>query len=98
LCQDQCRQRRRIIGAHTFRLLMAAARTLWVIERTAHMGPLDLRRYRPWYRKKVAPSQLDVLILCRAALQAEGVSPIIRFDHALNENRRLSENTQAKAA
>jgi hypothetical protein len=98
LGQDQCRKRRRIIGANTFRLLMAAARTLWVVERTALMGPLDLRRYRPWYRKKVAPSQLDVLILCREALQAEGVSPIIRFDHGLDENRQLSENTQTKAA
>jgi len=94
LGQDQCRKRRRIIGANTFRLLMAAARTLWVIERTALMGPFDLRRYRPWYRKKVAPSQLDVLILCREALQAEGVSPIIRFDHGLDENRQLSENAQ----
>lgn len=98
LGQDQCRKRRRIIGANTFRLLMAAARTLWVVERTALIGPLDLRRYRPWYRKKVAPSQLDVLILCREALQAEGVSPIIRFDHGLDENRQLSENTQTKAA
>ena len=61
LGQDQCRKRRRIIGANTFRLLMAAARTLWFMERTAYMRTLDLRRYRPWYRKKVAPSQLDLM-------------------------------------
>ena len=31
LGQDQCRKRQRIIGANTFRLVMAAARTLWFI-------------------------------------------------------------------
>jgi DDE superfamily endonuclease len=98
LGQDHCRKRCRIIGANTFRFVMAAARTLWFIERTAHMETLDLRRYRPWYREKVTPSQLDVLILCREALHAEGVSPILRFDHPLDETCPLSENTQAHAA
>ena len=32
LGQDQCRKRQRIIGANTFRLVMAAARTLWFID------------------------------------------------------------------
>ena len=32
LGQDQCRKRQRIVGANTFRLVMAAARTLWFID------------------------------------------------------------------
>ena len=32
LGQDQCRKRQRIIGANTFRLVMAAARTLWFLD------------------------------------------------------------------
>jgi len=32
LGQDQCWKRRRIIGANTFRFVMAAARTLWFLD------------------------------------------------------------------
>jgi hypothetical protein len=31
LGQDQCRKRQRIMGANTWRLVMAAARTLWFL-------------------------------------------------------------------
>jgi hypothetical protein len=47
LGQDQCRKWRRIVGANTFRLVMAAARTLWFVAQAQRMKPLDLCRYRP---------------------------------------------------
>jgi hypothetical protein len=49
------------VDANTFRLAMAAARTLWFVEHTQRRGAIDLCRYRPWYRHKVAPSQLDIV-------------------------------------
>ena len=55
LGQDQCRKRQRIMGANTFRLVMAAARTLWFIDHVECGTALNLCRYRPWYRQKVAP-------------------------------------------
>jgi hypothetical protein len=58
---------------------MAAARTLWFIERALRSGGVDLCRYRPWYRQKVAPSQLDVVWACRESLYAAGIFPIPRF-------------------
>jgi hypothetical protein len=98
LAQDHCRKWRRIVGANTFRCLMAAARTLWFVERTQAIGQIDLRRYRPWYRQKVAPSQLDVLTLCREVLRAEGVSPMMRFHKPLDETLKGTGNTQIQAA
>jgi hypothetical protein len=98
LAQDHCRTWRRIVGANTFRLVMAAARTLWFMEQANGRAQLDLRRYRPWYRQKVAPSQLDVVTLCREALHAEGVFPIVRFHHPLEEMHQDIENTPPLAA
>jgi hypothetical protein len=98
LGQDQCRKWRRIVGINTFRLLMAAARTLWFVEQTQRTGAIDLCRYRPWYRQKVAPSQLDIVWMCREALQAAGVSPIVRFHQAVDENHDEPENTMPLAA
>jgi DDE superfamily endonuclease len=77
--QDQCRRRERVVGANTLRLVLAAARTLWFVEQTCRTANLDLIRYRPWYRHKVAPSQLDLVWACREALQEAGVFPIPRF-------------------
>ena len=61
LGRDQCRKRQRIVGANTFRLVMAAVRTLWFIDQVEHGMMFTLCHYRPWYRQKVAPSQLDVV-------------------------------------
>ena len=83
--QDQCRKRERVVGANTLRLVLAAARTLWFVEHTAQRPALDLSRYRPWYRHKVAPSQLDIVWTWREALQAAGVFPIPRFAPGLAE-------------
>jgi hypothetical protein len=98
LGQDQCRKWRRIVGANSFRLAMAAARTLWFVEQTQRTGPIALCRYRPWYRHKLAPSQLDIVWMCREALHAAGVSPIVRFLQGVDENHDEPENTMPLAA
>lgn len=98
LGQDQCRQLRRIVGANTFRLVMAAARTLWFLEHTSRTTAVDLRRYRPWYRQKCAPSQLDIVWACREALHEAGVFPIPRFVADLAENHEVPEHALPSAA
>ena len=85
LGQDPCRQRPRLIGANTFRVGMAAARTLWFIDHVACGTTFKLCCYRPWYQQKVAPRQLDVVWVCRAALHEAGIFPIPRFTPALAE-------------
>jgi len=84
--QDQCRKRERVVGANTLRLLLAAARTLWFVESTMRATPPPLARYRPWYRQKCAPSQLDLVWTWREALHAAGVFPIPRFTPGLIQN------------
>jgi hypothetical protein len=98
LGQEQCRKRRRIIGANTFRLVMAAARTLWFIEHVEHTKTLQLGRYRPWYRHKCAPSQLDVVWTCREALQATGILPMPRFSPDLAVNQLAPDRPQQVVA
>ena len=83
LRQDQCRKRQRILGANTLRLALAAARTLWFIAHVDRATDVPLRRYRPWYRQKVAPSQRDVAEACREALHEAGIFPIPRFTPVL---------------
>jgi DDE superfamily endonuclease len=98
LGQDQCRKRQRIVGANTFRLVMAAARTLWFMDQVERSSELNLCRYRPWYRQKVAPSQLDVVWACREALSEAGIFPIPRFTPDLAENHEEPENALPLAA
>jgi Transposase DDE domain len=95
---DQCRKRERIVGANSLRLVLAAARTLWFVEHTARRPALELRQYRPWYRHKVAPSQLDIVWSWREALQAAGVLPIPRFVHERAENLQEADNALPLAA
>lgn len=95
---DQCRKRERVVGANTLRLVLAAARTLWFVEHTARRPAIELGRYRPWYRHKVAPSQLDIVWTWREALQAAGVFPIPRFAHDHAENQQEAENPLPLAA
>ena len=95
---DQCRKRERVVGANTLRLGLAAARTLWFVEHTARRPTLALGQYRPWYRHKVAPSQLDIVWTWREALQAAGVFPIPRFAHAPAETLQEVENPLLLAA
>jgi hypothetical protein len=96
--QDQCRKYARVVGANTFRLVLAAARPLWFVEQASRTDALALTRYRPWYRHKVAPSQLDIVGAWREALQAAGVFPIPRFTPALATIPQEPENTLPLAA
>jgi hypothetical protein len=98
LGQDQCRKRQRIVGANTFRLVMTAARTLWFIDQVECGTTFNLCCYRPWYRQKVAPSQLDVVWACREALQEAGIFPIPRFTPELAENDEEPEYALSLAA
>jgi hypothetical protein len=98
LGQDQCRKRQRIIGANTFRLVLVAARTLWFIAHVDRGTEVPLCRYRPWYRQKVAPSQLDVAEACRETLYAAGILPIPRFTSELAENDEEREYALPLAA
>ena len=98
LGQDQCRKRQRMIGANTFRLVLAAARTLWFIAHVDRGTEVPLCRYRPWYRQKVAPSQLDVAEACREALHEAGIFPIPRFIPELAKNQEELDNILPLAA
>ena len=98
LGQDQCRKWQRILGANTFCLVMAATRTLWFIAQVARGTNVSLGRYRPWYRQKIAPSQLDVVWACREALHEAGIFPIPRFTPDLAENHEEPEYALPLAA
>jgi DDE superfamily endonuclease len=95
---DQCRKRERVVGANTLRLMLAAARTLWFMEQTCQTTDRDLMRYRPWYRQKIAPSQLDIVWTWREALHTAGVFPIPRFTRAPAEIQQEAEKTLPLAA
>ena len=95
---DQCRKRERVVGANTLRLVLVAARTLWFVETTTRGTQLPLKRSRPWYRQKCAPSQLDIVWTWREALHTPGVFPIPRFAPGLAEMPRELEPTLPLAA
>jgi hypothetical protein len=96
--QAQGRKYTRGGGAKTFRLGLAAARTLWVGAQASRTDALDLTRYRPWYHHKQAPSQLDLVWACREALQAAGVFPRPRFPPGLATIPQKPENALPFAA
>jgi len=96
--QDQCRKYTHVVAVNTFRLALAAARTLWFVAQTNRTDALDLIRYRPWYRHKQVPSQRDIVGAWREALQEAGVFPIPRFAHAPAENQQEAENALLLAA
>jgi hypothetical protein len=98
LGRDQCRKRQRIVGANTFRWVMAAVRTLWFIDQVEHGRIGTLCHYRPWYSQKVAPSQLDVVWTGREALYDAGMVPIPRFGPDLAENQEAPEHALPLAA
>jgi hypothetical protein len=98
IAQDQCRKFTHIVGANTFRLLLAAARTLWFIVSSEQRGDVVLQRFRPWYRHKVAPSQFDVAWACRDVLQEAGIFPIPRVFPAVAENQQEGDTSKPIAA
>jgi hypothetical protein len=87
-----------MVGANTFRLVMAAARTRWCLEQAHQRHGMHLQRYRPWYRQKCAPSQLDIAWACREALHEAGVFPIPRFTLDLAENHEEQDHALPSAA
>lgn len=95
---EQCRKVERVVGANTLRLVLAAARTLWFVEQASRAETLDLQRYRPWYRHKEAPSQLDISWACREVLHEAGVFPIPRFAPDLARIHQEPENALPLAA
>ena len=97
LGQDQCPEIERMVGANTFRLVMAAARTLWFLEQAHQRHGMDLRRYRPADRQQCAPSQLDIAWACREALH-EQVFPIPRFTPDFAENHEEQDHALPSAA
>jgi hypothetical protein len=89
---------RRSSASNTFRLLMAATRTLWFIVTSAQHADVSLQRFRPWYRHKVAPSQFDVAWACRESLQEAGIFPIPRFFTAVAKNQPEIDTSELIAA
>jgi hypothetical protein len=77
---------------------MAAARTLWFIGHVEYGTTFNLCRTWPWYRQKVAPSQLDDVWACREALYDAGIVPIPRFTLDLVENDEEPKNALLPAA
>ena len=98
VAQDQCRKVECIVGANTFRLLMAAARTLWFIVSSEQQAEVSLQRFRPWYRQKVAPSQFDVMWACREVLHEAGIFPIPRIFTGVAENQQEFDPSKPRAA
>lgn len=98
VAQDQCRKLTHIVGANTFRLLMAAARTLWFIIASEQRGNVVLKWFRPWYRQKMAPSQFDVAWACREVLQEAGIFPIPRVFPAVAKNQPEDDTPRSIAA
>lgn len=78
LGKDHCRKLDRIFGANSFRLLLAACRTLWFI-RYFENRDLNLKKLRPWYRQKHYPTQLDVISAAQEAFVLEGIYPTPSF-------------------
>lgn len=76
--QDQCQSYRCLVGVNTFRALLAACRSLWFVQQLDNQ-PIDLRKNRPWYRKKKHPTQLDVQWMFKEMLTAKRIIPTPAF-------------------
>jgi Transposase DDE domain len=98
IAQDHCRKFEHIVGATTFRFLMAAARTLWCIAASAQQADVSPQRLRPWDRHQVAPSQFDVAWAWRDVLQEAGIFPIPRVFTAGAENQHEVDTPKPIAA
>ncbi len=79
--QDQCQSYRCLVGVNTFRVLLAACRSLWFIQHADQQGkqPIDLLKNRPWYRKKEYPTQLDVQWMFKEMLNTQRIIPTPAF-------------------
>jgi hypothetical protein len=98
LGQDMCRNYQRIVGINSFRLLMAATRTLWFIQQIKNTKQINLLRFRPWYRQKRHISQLDIAEAHREVLYAGGITPTVRFLPNLPEINQNQDTSLPRAA
>jgi len=98
LGRNRCRKYERVVGANSFCLALAAARTLWFFKSVQESKGLDLQRLRPWFTHKQKPSQLDIAWACHECLTAEGVSPAVRFFQDLREAVGVSPKSLDRAA
>lgn len=97
LAQDKCRNLQRIFALNSFRILMATMRILWITQITQNQQ-LDLKHLRPWYRKKVALSQMDIQILFEQQLSQAGVLPTPRFGQGMHITHDREPGTRNRAA
>lgn len=95
LGKDQCRRLDRIYGINSFKILMAACRSLWFVKQFKNEH-LDLTINRPWYRKKTKPTQLDIISASQEALSLEGIFPIPRYFEDVGEIKKCAINTEKK--
>lgn len=97
LGKDQCRNLDRIFGINSLRILLATCRTLWFM-RYFQDRPLNLKIFRPWYRQKQHPTQLDVIAAAQEAFFLEGISPVPRFLTPMAEITQPLEPVAMEAA
>lgn len=76
--RDQCRNIQAVIGVNTFRVLLAACRSLWCLQQLENK-PVDLLKGRPWYRKKSCLTQADVCWFFNETLIREAIIPTPAF-------------------
>jgi hypothetical protein len=98
LGQDQGRKIQRLVGANTFRLVRAAARTRWCLAPAHQRHGMALRRDRPWYRQTCAPSQRDLAWACREAWHEAGLFPLPRLTPDLTEQHQEQDHARPSAA
>lgn len=98
LGQDQCRKYERIVAVNNFRMFLAAVRSIWFIKQTENSEHVNLLRFRPWYRQKRYPTQLDVVSAYREALCYQGISPTLRFLQDMNEINPIKDLPPTEAA
>lgn len=96
----QCQSYRCLVGVNTFRVLLAACRSLWFIHQADQPGrtPIDLLKNRPWYRKKKHPTQLDVQWMFNEMLTEQAIIPIPAFRDDLTVFQHKANQQTAKAA
>jgi hypothetical protein len=71
--------------------VFGAARPLWFIDHVEHSTEVNLCYDRPWYRQKIAPSQLEVMWTCHEALHEAGIFPIPWLTPDQAENHKEPE-------
>jgi hypothetical protein len=79
-------------------MFLAAARSIWFIKQTENSEHVNLLRFRPWYRQKRYPTQLDVVSAYREVLCYQGISPTLRFLQDMNEINPIKDLPPTEAA